>query len=55
MYVTVYGTKQVTGEYNIVFRCISINNWFARGKENALKLGYGDFRFFTVPEMFGGR
>lgn len=45
--IQVYGTKQSTGEYKLVFALITLPDWFRRGEKTAKENGYSDFRFFS--------
>ena len=47
--ITVYGVNQITGEYKIVFRCISLLDWLKRGHKTAKQNNYDNFTFYTVP------
>ncbi len=49
--VSVYGVNQTTGEYKIIFRCISIIDWLKRGEQNAKNHNYNQFEFFSVPSL----
>lgn len=47
----VFGVKQSTGEYKLVFRGITLNNWLIKGEKTAKENGYDNFRFFSIGNL----
>ena len=50
-YIRVFGTKKQTGEYRLVFRCITLENWIKIGKKNAIENGYENFEFYSIGNV----
>lgn len=49
--IQVYGTKQSTGEYKLVFRSIELIDWLIKGEKTAKENNYSNFRYFSTGNL----